>query len=809
MKDKTLHMIGNAHIDPVWQWRWQEGLQEVKATFRSALDRMDEYDNFIFVSSSAAFYEWVEENDPDMFDEIRTRVQEGRWGIVGGWWIQPDCNIPGGESFVRQGLYGQRYFKDRFGVIARTGYNVDSFGHCGSLPQILLKSGMDSYVFMRPDTDDMALPSPLFRWGSIDGSSVHAFRIIGLYCSKADDVEDNVRKCIDEYTEKLNHLMCFYGVGNHGGGPTKKQIEHILKLNDNPDLPQLVFSTPDRFFNEIRDREQSLPAVNGELQHHAVGCYSAHSGIKRWNRLAENELLKAEKFSLISNWLTRHPYPDDFSHAWKDVLFNQFHDILAGTSLEQAYEDAHYLCGEAMSIAGRNLNSAIQSISWNIRIEPQKDMKPIVVFNPHAWAVKANIELEMRYWTEPYTLLDDEDNPVPMQTVQSHAADYSRYRLSFNADLPPMGYRTYRFMPQSGEVRESLPLKSTSSSMENDLFRLELDGETGYIKSLFDKRRKVEVFSNSAAKPVVMDDPSDTWGHDFQRYDKEEGAFSADSVRLMENGPVKSVLRVISRYGDSRIIQDFTMYSGMRQIDVHVTIDWRERFKLLKLQFPVNIDSESTTCEIPYGFVDRPATGNEEPCQSWIDVSGVVRGTEIPYGISLLNDGKYSYDIADKAMSLTLLRSPVYSHHDPTELLAEKDYPHLDQGIQHFTYSILPHEDDWIHARTPRYAAELNQRPIAILETYHPRAALPQKYSFLSADESNIIVSVIKKAEDSDDMIIRCYETSGMTTRASITLPKWDRVITADFGPCEIKTFLVPQNYKLPVLETNLLEIAE
>jgi alpha-mannosidase len=433
MKDKQLYMIGNAHLDPVWLWQWQEGFQEAKATFRSALDRMKEYDDFVFTSSSAAMYEWVERSDPAMFEEIRQRVKEGRWVIVGGWWIQPDCNIPGGESFVRQGLYGQRYFKEKFGVIAKVGYNVDSFGHNGMLPQILKKSGMDYYVMMRPMPNEKGLPGRLFRWRSDDGSEVLTFRIMYEYLSWGKDLENHVRRVLGEFREPLNDLMFFYGVGNHGGGPTKENIESIRRLNGREDLPKLVFAAPDRYF---RDMENKGP------------------GIKQWNRRAENKLIAAEKFSALAYWLTGQPYPAaELKQAWKSVLFNQFHDILAGTSIEPAYDDALYLYGEAMAIGDRVLNYAIQSLSWRIGIEQDESMLPIVVFNPHAWASRVNVELEVGGIKPNAVLLDDQGRPVPFQTVKSLAAARGRFRLSFMADLPPMGYRVYKLVKESESIR--------------------------------------------------------------------------------------------------------------------------------------------------------------------------------------------------------------------------------------------------------------------------------------------------------------------------------------------------------------------
>ncbi|MCZ7575222.1 MAG: hypothetical protein M5U01_42270 [Ardenticatenaceae bacterium] len=807
MKDKVLHMIGNAHLDPVWLWQWQEGFQETKATFRSALDRMKEYDDFIFTSSTAAKYEWIEKNDPQMFEEIKARVAEGRWQIVGGWWVQADCNLPGGESFVRQALYGQRYFKEKLGVTARVGYNVDSFGHHGMLPQILKKSGLEYYVFMRPAPHEKGLPGPLFWWESHDGSRVLAYRIPFEYCSSGADLEKYVLRCAGELKEPFNELMCFYGIGNHGGGPTRANLESIHRLNREPDLPELVLSTPDCFFRRICTKALPLPVVHDDLQNHAIGCYAAHAGVKRWNRQAETLLVTAEKFSAIAERVTGQPYPTDFAQAWKDVLFNQFHDILAGTSIEAAYEDARNMYGEALSIAGRGLNYAIQSLAWKIDIEPEAGMRPVVVFNPHSWPSRVNVELEFGVLHDGSILVDDEGRRVPMQTVQSWAAARRRNRLSFIADLPPIGYRVYRVLPGSASS-EVQPIQATDTSLENDRYRLELDPNTGWISSLYDKKKQFQLFRGAAARPVVIDDTSDTWGHDIFHFNIVAGAFTARSVRLVEHGPVKSVIRVESEYGASRLIQDFTMYRELDQIDVVATVDWREHFKLLKLSFPVNLDFIRTTFEIPYGHIEREANGLEQPGQSWIDLSGVANGLGDLYGLSILNDSKYSFDVHNKEASLTVLRSPIYAHHTPFVPPPQGNYAFIDQGIQHFTYTLLPHVASWEQTGTVKRAAELNQRPITLIETFH-EGSLPQQDSYLSVDRDNVIVSVVKRAEDNDDMIVRCYETDRVATQARICLPRWNRTITAVFAPCEIKTFRVPRDETLPVVETDLLEWSE
>ena len=815
MKTRKLHMIGNAHIDPVWLWQWQEGFHEVKATFRSALDRMNEFPDFVFVASSAAFYQWVEESDPVMFAEIQQRVKEGRWGIVGGWWIEPDCNIPAGESFVRHSLYGQRYFQKKFGTIARTGFNVDSFGHAGTLPQILKKSGIDYYVFLRPMPHEKGLPSRLFWWQSDDGSRVLTFRIPFEYLSWGKDVEIHARRCADEMKEPIDEFMCFYGVGNHGGGPTIANIKSIQRLNADSEFPaSLEFSTPETFFQAAESKNWPIPSVQSELQHHASGCYAVHSGIKHWNRIAENRLLAAEKLSVVAAiWIDETSNSpactsEEFARAWKNVLFNQFHDIMAGTSLEAAYEDARDAYGEALMIANRALNHATQSIAWKIQIPTQENVRPLVVFNPLTWPVKANIELESARLKPEMSLLDETGARIAHQGVQS-TTTAGRDRLCFTAELPALGYRTYRLQISSDPMQNDKHtpiLQASQNVLENDRFRLEFDPAIGCIASLRDKREDVEVFSGPAARPVVLEDPADTWGHNVYKWDTIAGSFEAESVRLIEHGPVKSVIRVSSRYGSSKLIQDFAMYPDRDQIDVSVTVDWHEQLKMLKLHFPVNVKFMKVTYETPYGHTERFANGEEEPGQSWVDVSGVSHDREIPYGFSLLNDAKYSLDVNVRDIGLTVLRSPAYAHHIPAVLEPDGHYSFIDQGIQHFRYTLFPHRSSWETAGTTRRASELNQPPIAMFATFHAEGILSPSDSFLAVEPENIMVTVLKQAEDANGIVVRAFETSGAAAHAIIQLPKLGRVIDADFRANEIKTFLIPLDSAKPVIETNLLE---
>lgn len=808
MSDKKLHMIGNAHLDPVWLWNWQEGFQEVKATFKSALDRMNEDENFIFTCSSAAFYEWVENNHPKMFQEIKNRIKEGRWEVVGGWYIQPDCNIPSGESFVRQGLYSQRYFQDKFGVMAKTGYNVDSFGHSGMLPQILQKSGMDNYVFMRPMPLEKGLPSRTFWWKSLDGSKVLTYRIPYEYCSSGKSLETHANRLCCELEEGEDEMMMFYGVGNHGGGPTKENIKSIYELDKREDMPHLEMSSTAKFFQAMRDSGVEFPVVETDLQHHASGCYSVHSGIKRDNRKSEQLLVTAEKWSSISKTVEQQPYPKDFERGWKGVLFNQFHDILAGTSIPSAYDDASYLTGEAMAIGQRNLNYALQAISWDINIEMDITMKPIVVFNTHSFEGKMAIDLEVRGLSnDKYILKDEEGNLISSQRIASEATVSGQSRLLFVADMPAMGYRTFRlFTHLEEEPAKETPVAITETSIENGRYKIEFNKETGYMKSFLDKELDLEILRREGARLVLVEDPGDTWSHNIFKFDKEIGNMKVVSMKVIEEGPVRSTLRIKYKWNESYVVQDFRVYKELDFIEVKTKIDWREPRTILKLKFPVNFNFRKPTYEIPYGYTEKSANGEEEPGQTWIDFTGEHFTKGKMYGLGLANDSKYSYSFDVDEMSVTLVKNSVYAHHDPRKLEEDEEYTYVDNGLQEMTYALLPHEGNWKNSDLVKVAAMVNQKPITIVETFH-EGSLPQKKSFLKVDAKEVVVTALKESEDGDGVILRAYETMRHETPCTIDVDFMERKIVTTFAPCEIKTFKIPYDAKKEIQEVNLIEM--
>jgi len=799
---KHVHMIGNAHIDPVWLWQWPEGYQEVRATFQSAVDRLDEYPEYVFTCDSALFFTWVEESDPELFARIRAHVQSGRFQVIGGWWIEPDCNLPGGESFVRQALYGQRYLKETFGFTATTGANIDSFGHNATIPQILAKSGCDSYVFLRPGEKEKHLPAPLFRWESPDGSSVLAYRIPHEYLAPKDDIGEHVQTAISTLPEEGDEYAVFYGVGNHGGGPTIANLEQIRAMGEpyepsslraffdamleaeaaKPPPPGTDTGSPEATQGKARNGE--IPTVRGELEYHARGCYTSHSGIKRWNRRAENLLLRAEKWSAVADSLGAQAYPAErLREAWKLLLFNQFHDTLAGTSISPAYEDARDQIGHACSLAANAFNAATQSIARQIQVDHEDDIRPVVVFNPHPWPVSTDVEIEYTWMRETgASVCDDDGNEIPMQyTRPLTTMSSSRARLAFPVELPPLGYRTYRVRPWAVEQPAVAPL-------ENEHLKLELDESTGRIASLVLKSAGVDL-AGDGKHAVVIDDPTDTWGHDVLVYDDEIGVFACESVRVVETGPVRTIVRVESRYGASALREDYVVSAGKPYVEVRVTLDWHEPLKLLKLRYPTSVDASEATFETPYGHLVRDANGEEQPGQSWVDVSGGGRG------LAVLNDAKYGYDVRGGTIGISAVRSPVWAWHAPRELEEGGDFEYMDLGRQTFTVRLVPHAGDWRAADVPRRALELNQPPFALIETYHD-GPLPQRRSFADDGGGSVVVTVVKRGEDGG-VAVRAVETAGRACEA--TLEVLGETIGASFGANEIKTFVDGK-------ETDLLE---
>jgi len=841
MEDRrTIYLMGNAHLDPAWLWRWQEGYGEVKATFRSALDRLAEFDDFVFTCSSACYYKWLEEDEPEMFTEIRERVQQGRWVLVGGWWIEPDCNLPSGESFARHSLHGQRYFLSRFGRLAATGYNVDSFGHNGNLPQILARSGMKNYLFSRPGKHEKSLDRTTFWWEGIDGTRVIAFRIpTGYGAGTLKALKEKLTRTGDIARAEGQDMLLCYGVGNHGGGPTIEMLKHLTDLQTKEQRCDLVFAGPDTFFDAIRSAGRELPVVRDDMQHHASGCYAAHSGMKQANRKTENALLCTEKYACMAAVLTDASYPrEQLSHAWENLLFNQFHDILCGCSLPEVHDDALQLYGESLSICQRQTARATQRISYRIDTlmgadpgtAPRQLGLPIVVFNPLPWPVRVPVRVSVlpRLRHTPrsegslpsFAAFDNAGGMTPVQPIQCRHRLWDHRGGIYLADVPAFGYTLNYVRPvvakdapapdpevtvvaQEDEIdRPMCKVRYGGLVMEDQHLRVEIDRISGAIRALHDKRAGTQLIRGLAARGLVIEGwHHDTWGHGVTHFDEQVGQFGNAEVSLVERGPVRCIVRSRTVYADSVLIQKFILYDDAEELQVRVKLDWREKHKILKLSFPFAVAEPRSFYEIPYGTIERPCNGEEEPGLNWFAVCG--SSGDQPCGLAVLNDGKYSFSADGSEMRLTAARSALYADHGGIRR-DEEEYDYLDQGIQTFAYALKPFAGETPPAAVVRRALELNTEFETVRESYHG-GALPRSASYLRASADNVIVTAFKRGEDDDGYILRAYETTGQATAAVIECSLLATTLELEFGPYEVKTVKIGDDGR--TRETNLLEM--
>ena len=797
MSQFTIKAVGNSHIDMAWLWPETETVEVVRNTFGTVLALMREYPDFKFTASAAQAYVWMEEKYPAIFQEIEQRVKEGRWEIVGGMWVEPDLNMPDGESLVRQILYGKRYFKQRFGVDVNIGWNPDSFGYNAQLPQIYKRSGIDYFVTQKLlwAHEFTTFPYRLFWWQAPDGS-----RLMTYFPSDYANAIDPVKMARDSATYgplmwKYNggtnsappgalQMMYLYGVGDHGGGPTRVDLDTALRWQK-PDVvfPKLEFSTAASFLNNLskNESELNLPTWKGELyfQYHR-GVQTSQAEEKRGNRKSEVALLDAEKLASIGT-LFGQTYPQaDFDASWKKVLFNQFHDILPGSGIGINYVDAARKYAEVQRFSNDTMNAALNDLAAHLNT----DDVTVLIFNPLSWKRTGPVEVDVQF-PEPLEAISASDSNGRMLRVQAVSQDKQSNRAHMRliaTDVPASGYQTIKLHQQLADVSNgpSSYLLATDKSLENEFLRIQLDPATGCITSLVDKRTNTEAFAPAVpgvgAPPTLpdgkpcgnllqafVDKPKqwDAWNVDANFIEHHTDILQADEVKLIENKGLRAVIRVKHTWQNSSFVQDITLYTGMPRLEVNMQTEWHEKHILLKVAFPLSARSNMATFEIPYGTVERPTTRNtpaehaqfEVPALRWADIS------DSTHGFSLLNDSKYGYDAKDNVLRLSLLRGPEYP--DPT----------ADQGHHEFTYSLYPHAGTWRDALTVRQGYELNYPLMATTTTRH-QGSLPTEQSFFSTQEDNVVITAIKKDADDNSLVVRFYEWAGKKGDIHLTLPE-------------------------------------
>jgi alpha-mannosidase len=733
IRGDTLHLIGNSHIDAAWLWPWSETRDVIRDTWRTSLKLAEIFPGYIFSGSSAAYYEMLDRLEPGLADSLHAAVESGRWVPVGGWWVESDLNVPSGESLVRQGLYGQRYFERRFGRRSRVAWTPDCFGYPWTIPQILQGAGLEYFVTQKIRWNDSTeFPYNAFYWEGRDGSRVLTYNPYG-YTHNLDPGRLVQQRVEDRERTGINHQIVLYGVGDHGGGPTITMLQRAEDLRRVPTFPALVFDRPLESLETVREGEPAAgyPAWRDELylEYHR-GTYTTQALAKQRNRRSEAMLQTVEALATVGSG----PYPrEDLEATWRLVLFNQFHDILPGSGIREVYDDAALFYDSAWAIIQPLRAAAFADLRR--RMDTRGRGQPVVVFNPLGW---------------------ERDGAVTLR-------DESGERTITVSEVPPFGARVVHLPRDAMSERESR-LRAPRAGpdwIENAYLRVEIDTLTGEIVRLHDKENRREALAPGGRANVLQifdDRPAQwdawnivLWGERWDVQDVGQVEVAADEREAR--------VEVERRWGDSRFRQTLRLARGSRYLEVVNEVDWHEHRKLLKVAFELGVNADSATYEIPYGTVGRtgrPRTQAERAKfevsgQRWADVSAAG------YGVSILNDSKYGWDYKGNVLRLSLLRSPVW----PDSL--------ADRGAHRFRFAIYPHAGDWRAAETVRRAAEYNVPMVAGLEAEHA-GELGKRVSFASAEPANVELAWLKRAEDSDAWVLRLVEWHGEASEAEVRL---------------------------------------
>ncbi len=817
----SVHLICNAHLDPVWQWRWDEGASEALATFRNAVDILDEHPSLVFCHNEAVLYQWAERLDPALFDDIRRLVQTGRWAVSGGWYIQPDLNLPGTESLVRTIAEGRRYFRDRFDAAPRVAYNFDSFGHSGGLPQILRLAGYEMYVHMRPQAGELTLPADLYRWRGVDGTTIPAYRIaVGLYHTEHDNIEDRLRAGVELSLRLGRDVPVFWGLGNHGGGATRRDLETIGAFIARESRVRIIHSTPDRFYDAVKEAAAMAPVHEGDLQRTFTGCYTSLSRLKRRAVASLGNLVQAEAAAASASWLAPDAVPGpDLAEAWKLHIFNDFHDILTGSCVEPAERDALGQYGRAEDIARAAALQALAALNRGSRNSPSL---PVTVFNSNPSLRRVPVEFECMADHRPFwkgkwqmRLFRADSGEVVCQEEQPESLlpfNNWRRRISFVDDLPGVGVSRYYLkafeIPEEKrpEIGEHVP-KVRVSVISPLAHRI--DPKSGLVASL-----KPAGFSRPLAgplfEPLVIEDTADSWGTGREGYRKIVGRFRP-SCRpfVIERGPVRTMTRSIFSYRKSRVVMDTVSYPSWPVLEFRFRVTWNEERRRLKLGVPTALSSPTLLAEVPGGAIHRPADGEEHVHGRWLVVGGRSAGR--PAAIGVASGGQPGLDFKDGEIRLSVLRSSAYCHEQGFDLdhpersrpfspglqtsgSCPRSWKFADIGVHEFRLLVTAGAPARVASMMPGLADYLAAPPEAYAHLpYDAKQAAPTE-PLVSLKPSNVRMLACKRSWDGEALVIRLQEAVGKKTKADLAiavpgLGQGGKIrVPVAFAPFEIKT---------------------
>ena len=710
---KTIHLIFNAHLDPIWLWPWQAGLDAALATCRSACDRLDAHKDLYFNRGEAWVYQQIERLDPGLFERIRLHVAAGRWHIVGGWLIQPDCNLPSAWGLEKQIELGKRYFLERFGSFPKTAWNVDSFGHAACLPRLLREAGQTQYVMMRPQEHELPLPARLFRWrGCEGGPEVVTFRIAGGYCTGTLTLE-HLRNATTQLPPGSEHTMCFAGVGDHGGGPTETQIAWARENARALEGWKLEFSTPARFFKAIEPQRDALPLVTGELQHHAIGCYTVQRQVKTDVRRAEHLLRQAEIVRAQVPLLRRGPAR--LEEAWERVCFNQFHDTLGGTCIPSAYAQVHAQLGLAAAVADDEIHCGLRRIMSALPADPLQRMVFLNASDePYDGFACFEPWLGWSKWEPAWRVLDESGAAVPYQFLQAEASSGGLTRLMFRLFAAPGQLRVLRIEPRGD--RQPISKQPEIVVSPRQPARIAAEGTAVSLRgagSLAFRQGRLPL-----PRLELLADPSDTWSHGLDRYaegplttrpspwasgkGEEEPRWQAPL--LVDTGPLMASLLQHGVIGKSRLTAEYRVYTGEPFVELRLRVHWIERHKLLKLIWPLKGIARRWD-GVMGGELERACDGKERPLRD-----RTLLETKSGLRIGVVCPDVFALDCTSKRLRLTLLRSALMAHHDPHPGNAPR-FTVSDQGEHEFRFQF--HCGSYLEGQLLDRQAFMYQRPLA------------------------------------------------------------------------------------------------
>lgn len=749
--------VGHTHIDVAWWWTVEQTREKVCRSFATVLKLMDEFPSYKFMSSQPLLYTFLKERYPELYAKIKERVKEGRWEVEGGMWVEADCNIPSGESFVRQFMYGMDFFEKEFDKENKILWLPDVFGYSAALPQIMRKVGIDYFMTTKLNWNQWnKFPHDTFNWIGIDGSDVLTHLITtqdenqdpkSFFTTYNGKIEPSVLiKSWNRYQDKdiNNDILISFGYGDGGGGPTREMMETSNRLDKGVvGLPKVRQVTSREYFDDLNERvidNKRLANWEGELyfEYHR-GCYTSMARNKKSNRKTEIGLMNTELLSILCENKVKYPKAE-LDDLWLLTLRNQFHDILPGSSIHEVYEVTKKEYIEMNNKIEELNNKSIDSLC--------SDEEGITLFNTTGFTRDEVVVIPK---TDAKALVDEDGNQYAIQSSKEESV------VSIK-NLPSKGYKSYSYV-NSDALETKSEFKITENSIENNLIKVTFNTDAT-IKSIFDKEDDREIVEEGKSanlfrmfedKPIYYDN----WNVDIYYTEKYWDATDVTKCEWIEKGPLRATLLVERKISKSTIIQKIHFYYNSKRVDFETYVDYKESQHLLKVMFPTSMHTDEATFDIQFGNLKRKTHANTswdearfEVCaHKWADVS------EGHYGVSLLNDSKYGYSVKNGEMALTLIKTGIQPN------------PIADQEEHYFTYSILPHQGGWSEGKTVETAYFLNHDILT-----SPKKAEKSEFSLASINKSNVIVETIKKAEDGDGYIVRLYECENSLTKTTLKL---------------------------------------